>query len=268
MLVTAPMTEAAPVVAEDVQSVQVGDIISDNFTDEEIAQAMVPLGTAISQYLGNLKSMNARVSSLERTLEEARCKLDSRKCTKYQRRQLEDDLASASDMVQFERDRITEVKCSLSSALRQRQCLLALRSPYHSKRRRLTELGSKCGQCTRWHHLGRGLGIPLPFLGCQPDALWRRWGVASRTRVESAYCHFLRSIFVNSFTTTEEKEIDHGAKTNFTSLLSTMTLCSNRLGLVMDFGDDVLHIVPCFEDYALPHTIFRWIWLAVTFLSI
>ena len=36
----------------------------------------------------------------------------------------------------------------------------------------------------------------------------------------------------------------------------------------MDFGDDVLHTVPCFEDYALPHTIFRWIWLAVTFLSI
>ena len=26
--------------------------------------------------------------------------------------------------------------------------------------------------------------------------------------------------------------------------------------------------VPCFEDCALPRTIFRWIWLAVTFLSI
>ena len=24
---------------------------------------------------------------------------------------------------------------------------------------------------------------------------------------------------------------------------------------MMDYGDDVLHTVPCFEDYALPHTI-------------
>ena len=135
VFVTAPMTETAPVVAEDVLSVQGGDIISDNFTDEEFAQALVPLDTAISQHLGNLKSMNDRVSSLERTLEEARCKLDSQRCTKSQRRQLENDLASASNMMQCERDKVTEVKCTLSSALRQRQCLLALRS----KRRRLTE---------------------------------------------------------------------------------------------------------------------------------
>ena len=139
VFVTAPMTETAPVVAEDVQSVQVGDIISDNFTDEEFAQALVPLDTAISQYLGNLNAMNDQVSSHERTLDEARRKLDSRKCTKCQRRQLENDLASASNMVQCERDKITEVKCNLSSALRQRQCLLALQSPDHSKRRRLTE---------------------------------------------------------------------------------------------------------------------------------
>ena len=99
MFVTAPTTGTAPVVAEDAQSVQVGDIISDNFTDEEFAQALGPLDTAISQYLGNLKSMNDRVSSHERLLEEARCKLDSRKCTKYQRRHLENDLASASNMV-------------------------------------------------------------------------------------------------------------------------------------------------------------------------
>ena len=92
VFVTAPMIEAAPAVAEDVQSAQVGDIIADNFTDEEFAQALVPLDTAISQYLGNLKSMNDRVSSLERTLEEARCKLDSQKYTKHQRRQLENDL--------------------------------------------------------------------------------------------------------------------------------------------------------------------------------
>ena len=26
---------------------------------------------------------------------------------------------------------------------------------------------------------------------------------------------------------------------------------------MMDSGGDVLHTVPCFEDYALPHTIFR-----------
>ena len=35
---------------------------------------------------------------------------------------------------------------------------------------------------------GRELGIPLPFLGCQPDALNGAFcGEASRTRVESAY---------------------------------------------------------------------------------
>ena len=137
VFVTAPMIEAAPVVAEDVQSAHVGDIIVDEF-----AQALVPLDTAISQCLGCFKSMNDQVSSHERTLEVARCKLDSRilnRCTKHERRQLENDLASASNMVQCERDKITEVKSNLSSALRQRQCLLALRSPDHSKRRRLTE---------------------------------------------------------------------------------------------------------------------------------
>ena len=53
--------------------------------------------------------MNGRVSSLERTLEVARCKLDSRslnKCTKHERRQLENDFASASKMVQCERDNV------------------------------------------------------------------------------------------------------------------------------------------------------------------
>ena len=134
-----PMTETAPVVSEDVQSDQVGDIISDNLTDEELAQALVPLDTAISQHLGNLKSVNDRVSSLERTLEEARCKLDPWKWTKYHRRQLENDLTSASNMVQCERDKIMDVKSTLSSALRQRHCLLAHRSPDHSKRRRLTK---------------------------------------------------------------------------------------------------------------------------------
>ena len=131
LFMTAPMVEAAPVVAEYVQPAQVEDIIADNFTDEEFAQALVPLDTDISQHLGHLKSMNDRVSSLERTLQVARCKLDSRalnNCTKHERRQLENDFASASTMVQCERGKIAEVKSSLSSALRQRQCLLALQS--------------------------------------------------------------------------------------------------------------------------------------------
>ena len=45
--------------------------------------------------------------------------------------------------------------------------------------------------------------------------------------------------------------------------------CSNRMpgrttGLMMDSGDDVLHEVPCFEDYALPLV---WILLAVIVLE-
>ena len=138
VFVTAPIDEVAFTAAEYVQPAQVGDIITGNLTNEEFAQAFVPLDTAVSQYLGHLKSLNARVSSLERTLEVARCKLDSRvlKCTEHERRQQENDFASASNMVQCERDKIAEVKSSLSSALRQRQ---ALQSPDHSKRRRLTE---------------------------------------------------------------------------------------------------------------------------------
>ena len=54
-----------------------GNIITANLSDEEFAQALVPLNSAISQYLGHFKSMNDRVSSFERTLEETRCKLDS-----------------------------------------------------------------------------------------------------------------------------------------------------------------------------------------------
>ena len=80
--------------------------------------------------------MNDRVSSLERTLEVVRCRLDSRvlnKCTKHERQQLENDWATTSNMVQCERDKIAEVKNSLSSALRHRQCLLELQSPDHRK---------------------------------------------------------------------------------------------------------------------------------------
>ena len=125
VLVTAPMIETAPVVAEDVQSAQVGDIIADNFTDEEFAQALVPLDTAISQNLGHLKAMNDQVSSHERTLEErdaAGLIPGFSKCTTHARRQLENESASISHDIQCERDKITEVKSSLSSALRQRQC--------------------------------------------------------------------------------------------------------------------------------------------------
>ena len=78
VLVTAPMIETAPVVAADVQSAPVADIIADNFTDEEFAHALVPLDTATSQYLGHLKAMNDQVSSHERTLEERRRQFDSR----------------------------------------------------------------------------------------------------------------------------------------------------------------------------------------------
>ena len=102
----------------------------------------MPLDTAISQYLGHLKTMNDQVSSHERTLEERRRQFDSRihkKCTKHERRQLENEFASISHDIQCERDKIMEVKSSLSSALRQRQCLLALRSPDRLKRRRLTK---------------------------------------------------------------------------------------------------------------------------------
>ena len=100
VFVTAPMVEAASFVAEYVQPAQVGDIITDNLTNEEFAQALVPLDTAISQHLGHLKSL-------------ARCRFDSwalNKCTKHERRQLENDFASASNMVQCERDKIEEVK--------------------------------------------------------------------------------------------------------------------------------------------------------------
>ena len=120
-------------------------IITDNLIDEEFAQALVPLNSAIAQYLGHLKSMNDRVSSLERTLEVTRWKLDSQvlnKCTKHERRQLENDFASSSNKIQCVRDKIVEIKSVLSSALRQRQCLLddrALQYPDHSKRRRLSE---------------------------------------------------------------------------------------------------------------------------------
>ena len=54
-----------------------GNIITANLSDGEFAQALVPLNSAISQYLGHLKSMSDRVSSFERTLEETRFKLDS-----------------------------------------------------------------------------------------------------------------------------------------------------------------------------------------------
>ena len=101
------------------------------FTDEEFAQELATLDAAISIYLGSVKAMGDQVSSHERILAETRCKLDSQKCVKDQRRQSENDLASISNMIQCERDEMTEVKRNLSSALRQRQRLLALRCPEH-----------------------------------------------------------------------------------------------------------------------------------------
>ena len=121
-----------------------GSIITDNLSDEEFAQALVPLDSAISQYLGHLRAMNDQVSSRERTLKEKRCQIDSwdlNKCTEHERRQLENEFASISNDTQCDRDKIEEIKSVLSSVLRQRQCLLddrAPQRPVHSKRRRLS----------------------------------------------------------------------------------------------------------------------------------
>ena len=46
VFVIPPMVEAASILAEYVQPAQVGDICTDNFTDEEFAQALVPLDTS------------------------------------------------------------------------------------------------------------------------------------------------------------------------------------------------------------------------------
>ena len=145
IFVMAHMVEAALFVVEYVQPAQVWNIVADNLTDEEFAQALVPLDSAISQHLGCLKLMNDQVSFHERTLEQRRCQLFSwvlNRCTKQERRQLENDYASVSNMILCERDKIAEIKSGLSSALRQRQCLpdhWALQYPDHSRRRRLTE---------------------------------------------------------------------------------------------------------------------------------
>ena len=99
----------------------------DKLSDEEFAQALVPLNYAISQCLGYLKETNDQVSSNERTIEETRCQLDSRvlnKGTKHEWRQLENEFASISNDIQCARDKIVEIKSVLSSVLRQRQCLL------------------------------------------------------------------------------------------------------------------------------------------------
>ena len=108
--------------------------------------------------------------------------------------------------------------------------------------------------------LAEVLGIPLPFLGCQPDALISAyWGFASRTRVESAYCHVLRSFFDH------RRERDRSwcqDKPYFLAFDYDTVLKSiaGRTMLMMGSDDDVLHTVPCFEDYALLHTILCLDW--------
>ena len=90
--VTAPVVEAAPIVVEYVQPAHVVEYvtpepavsITDNFTDGEFAQALVLLSSAISQFFGHLKSMNDRVSSLERTLEVHAASLTPRFSTNVQ----------------------------------------------------------------------------------------------------------------------------------------------------------------------------------------
>ena len=71
---------------------------------------------------------------------------------------------------------------------------------------------------------GRGLGVPLPFLGCQPDALLAHTGASPAGRAWNAHIVVSFDLFSlviccahnssNSSTTTEEKEIDHGTKDN------------------------------------------------------
>ena len=110
------------------------------------------------------------------------------------------------------------------------------------------------GQCTRWHHLGGGLASPYPSWGASRTRLLAHTWASPAGRAWRAQI----VIFFGLFSTTEEKEIDHGAKTNLTSLLSTTTLLKSIAGRtthMMDCGDDVSHTLSSYEDYALPHTI-------------
>ena len=113
---------------------------------------------------------------------------------------------------------------------------------------------------------GRGLGILLPFLGCQRTRLLAHTGESPAGRAWRAHIVILFGLF----STTEEKEIDHGAKTNLTSLLSTATLCSNRL---RDGRRSwwIMVTMCCTQCPASKITLclipsFVWIWLAVIFL--
>ena len=74
-------------------------------------------------------------------------------------------------------------------------------------------------------NLQKFLASPYPFSGASRTRLLAHTGASPAGRAWRAHI----VIFFGLFSTSEEKEIDHGAKTNLTSLLSTTTLCSNRL---------------------------------------
>ena len=117
---------------------------------------------------------------------------------------------------------------------------------------------------------GRGLGIPLPTLSRVPALLahtvaspagrvWNAHIVVSFGLFSLVICCAYNSS--NSFTTTEEKEIDHGAKDNLYFLAFDCDTVLKSIAGADDgphdgFGDDVLHTVLCSEDYGVPHTIF------------
>ena len=116
------------------------------------------------------------------------------------------------------------------------------------------------------HHLAGGLASPSPFSGASRTRLLAHTGESPAGRAWGAHI----VIFFGLFSTTEEKEIDHGAKTNLTSLLSTATLCSNRL---RDGRRSCWIVVTmcCTQCPASKITLclitsFVWIWLAVIFV--
>ena len=224
--VLVPMIETAPVMAEDVQSAQVGDIIADNFTDEEFAQALVPLDTAISQYLGHLKAIMIKYRLTSSFSKRDAASFIPRFSKSVQNMEGDNWRMSLPPFPTTYSANATRLRKSKEACLQllgnDNACLL-----YDLR----TTARKRCGRCTRWRHLGGGLASP--FLSRVPAIL----GVASRTRVEWAYCRVFWYNFVGYLLCLQliklfhehRRERDRSPKTIFTSLLSSMGLCSKRL---------------------------------------
>ena len=119
------------------RSEQVAAIV-DNLSDDCSSNRWCCLILPSRNIPGTSTAMSDHVSSHDRTLEEKRCQLDF----SDQRRQLDNEFASISNNIQFERDKIVEIMIVLYSVLRQRQCLLddrVFQRSEHSKRRRLSD---------------------------------------------------------------------------------------------------------------------------------